>query len=115
MKIALTSVLLMLGLAALATPALADGYEHVRVRAHRHYHVYRIVLPPERHVIEVVYHAISPYFIINGTKFTAKTPACVGWTAGDRIKLIYGSWHGACVDAAFYNISRRRSCEMWCG
>ncbi len=35
-----------------------------------------IHLPPERHVIEVVQPPSSGNFIINGTRFTAKTAAC---------------------------------------
>jgi hypothetical protein len=110
-------VALALGLALLAWPSQADEFEHRRARVHRHHHHhgYSLALPRERHVIEVVRHAYGPKFIINGTNFTAKTPACLGWTAGDRIRLLAGSWHGACVDAAFYNVTRHRHCEMWCG
>jgi hypothetical protein len=85
------------------------------VRARHHHHYYRGYLPPERHVIEVVGGARGYAFIINGAHFRAKTTACGGWLAGDRIKLLAGSWHAACVDAVFYNATRRRSCEMWCG
>jgi hypothetical protein len=80
---------------------------------HRHRH--HLVLPPERHVIEIVRGAHGPSFVINGANFTAKSNACLGWVAGDRIKLLAGSWHGVCTDAAFYNLSRHRACEMWCG
>src|SRR5262249_39583573 len=52
---------------------------------------------------------------INGTRFTARTPACLGWAAGERIRLIAGDWNGRCVAAVFYNFYRRSTCEMWCG
>ena len=82
---------------------------------HRHYrHV--IVLPPERHVIEIVKDAYSDRFIINGARFTAKVPACVsGWLAGERVHLLSGEPHGYCADAVVYNAMRHRACEMWCG
>lgn len=89
--------------------------------APRHHHrphvvVYhrRIVLPPERHVIELARPPYSGNFIINATRFTAKTPACARWVAGERIKLLAGDWHGFCVDAVFYNVPRRQICEMAC-
>ena len=95
---------------ALATcqPVLADGMPYTPYRQHRYY------LPPERHVIEVVQPPYSGNFIINGTRFTAKTAACTRWAAGERIKLIAGDWNGRCVDAVFYNYYLRSSCEMWC-
>jgi hypothetical protein len=64
-----------------------------------------------------VVSAPPPYsgnFIINGARFTARTPACFGWAAGERITLIAGDWNGRCVVAAFYNFYRRNTCEMWC-
>jgi hypothetical protein len=90
-------------------PAIADG-EYYRHRYYRH-HIY---LPPERHVIEVVQPPWSGNFIINGTRFTAKTAACWRWAAGERIRLIAGDWNGRCVDAVFYNATRHSTCEMWC-
>jgi hypothetical protein len=75
---------------------------------------YYLRLPPERHVIEVVWHGVSDRFIINGVRFAAKTPACVGWLAGERVRFLYGSIDGACVDAVVYNATRRETCEMWC-
>ena len=99
-----------LGLAA-CQPAMADGMIYPR----RHYYYQpRHYLPPERHVIEVVQPPYSGNFIINGTRFTAKTAACLPWAAGERIKLIAGDWNGQCIDAVFYNVWRRRTCEMWC-
>ena len=83
---------------------------------HRVHYRHAIVLPPERHVIEVVKNAYSDRFIINGARFSAKTPACgVGWLAGERVKFLSGEVHGACVDARIYNATRRQTCEMWCG
>ena len=76
---------------------------------------HRIVLAPERHVIELVRPPYSGNFIINRAHFTAATPACMGWTAGDQIVLQSGDWHGYCVGAVFYNVSRHSSCAMWCG
>jgi hypothetical protein len=74
----------------------------------------RIALPPERHVIEVVQPPGSGNFIINGTRFTAKTAACNSWAAGEPIALLAGDPHGRCVDAVFHNLARRATCEVWC-
>jgi len=93
-----------------SAPALADG-EYRRPTYYRH----QIYLPPERHVIEVVRPPSSGNFIINGFQFTATTPACMQWAAGERIKLLAGDWSGRCVDAVFYNAMRRETCRMWCG
>jgi hypothetical protein len=68
----------------------------------------------ERHVIEVVQPPYSGNFIINGARFTGRTRACLHWAAGERIRLIAGDWNGRCVDAVFYNVYRRSTCEMWC-
>ena len=65
-------------------------------------------------MIEVVRPPCSGRFIINGTRFTAKTTACRHWAAGERIRLLAGDWNGHCVDAVFYNARRRATCEMWC-
>ncbi len=92
-------------------PALSADLGVRARQVHRHH----IVLPPERHVIEVVHPPGGGRFLINGTTFTAATPACLGWTAGDRIRLRAGDWHGRCVAATFYNVTRHRSCEMLCG
>ena len=96
---------------ALLVPTLALGDEGPPAR---HYYRQHIYLPPERHVIEVVQPPGSGNFIINGMRFTAKTDACYRWAAGERIKLIAGDWNAQCVDAVFYNFSRRSTCEMWC-
>ena len=55
---------------------LADGMRYSPYRYHHRYY-----LPPERHVIEVVQPPYSGNFIINGTRFTAKTAACTRWAA----------------------------------
>ena len=72
-------------------------------------------LPPERHVIELVRPPESGAYIINSAHFTAKSAACSGWNAGERVTLLAGDWHGRCVDAVFHNVARHRNCQMWCG
>jgi hypothetical protein len=100
----------ILALATLVSvPAFAD--EPPR---YQHYYPHHFYLPPERHVIEVVQPPYSGNFIINGTRFVAKTPACNRWAAGERIKLLQGDWNGRCVDAVFYNVRRHATCAMWC-
>jgi hypothetical protein len=96
--------------------AHAAELETRKVRHHRHVYRHVIVLPPERHVIEIEKYAYSDRFIINGARFAAKSPVCVsGWLAGERVRLLSGEIHGACVDAVVYNATRHRACEMWCG
>ena len=63
--------------------AFADGMTYP---TYRYYH--RYYLPPERHVIEVVQPPYSGIFIINGIRFTGMTSACLGWAAGERIRLM---------------------------
>jgi len=92
----------------MSVPVLADGMPSHRYR-HRH------ILPPERHVVEVVQPPWSGNFIINGARFTGRTRACMRWAAGERIKLLSGDWHGACVQAVFYNFNRHSRCVTWCG
>ena len=96
--------------ASACAPALAADMDYPRLG----YYQYRFSLPPEQHVIEVVQPSYSGNFIINGTRFTGRTPACFSWAAGERITLIAGDWRGRCVDAVFYNFSRRSTCETWC-
>ena len=98
---------------ALASPARLPAFadEMVQQPVYRH-HVYR---PQDRHVVEVVQPPWSGNFIINGTHFTGRSRACMGWAAGERIKLVSGDWHGQCVEAVFYNFRRRNRCEVWCG
>jgi len=104
----------VLALTACETALAADLGDAAPVRYWPADH-HRIVLPPERHFIEVVQPPYSGNFIINRAHFTAETAACMGWTAGDQIVLRAGDWHGYCVDAVFYNVSRHSSCAMWCG
>jgi hypothetical protein len=94
---------------ATVLPAAGDGFIAPRPRYHSYFY-----LPPERHVIEVVQPPYSGNFIINGTRFTAKSPACLRWAAGERIRLLAGDWHGHCIEAVFYNVTLRSTCEMWC-
>jgi hypothetical protein len=85
---------------------------------HRVYVIERqreIVLPPERHVVEVVAPPYSGNFIINGTHFAGVAPACLRWSAGERIQLLAGDWHGRCTEAVFYNLTLRSTCRMACG
>ena len=113
-KLATSTLVLVLTAYAPASSDAADA--GVRMRAHyRHvWHHRRIVLPPERHVVEVNRPVGSPYFIINGTSFTAMTPQCIRWVAGERIKLVAGDWNGSCHSAVFYNARRHQTCEMLC-
>jgi hypothetical protein len=92
----------------LCQPASADG-----MTSRKHSSVYR--LAPEWHVVEVVQPPYSGNFIINGTRFVGRTPACLRWVAGERIRLVAGDWHGRCVEAAFYNYARRTTCLTSCG
>jgi hypothetical protein len=96
-------------------PALAEETEYSRPGYYQYYYQYRYSLPSEQHVIEVVQPPYSGNFIINGTRFTARTPSCFSWAAGERIRLIAGDWNGRCVAARFYNFYRRNTCEVWCG
>jgi hypothetical protein len=82
-------------------------------RPHAAYH-HAIVLPPERHVIERVHPPFGGDFLINGTVFAPASPACLGWAAGEPIRLVAGDWHAQCVTAVFYNVTRHQSCEMLC-
>ena len=112
----LAFTLAVLGMGLSHAAELEGAKERHAVR-HRHV-VYRhaIVLPPERHVIEIVKDSYSDRFIINGARFSAKAPACVsGWLAGQPVRLLSGEPHGYCTDAVVYNAMRHRACEMWCG
>jgi hypothetical protein len=82
-----------------------------RTVVHHHHH---IRLPPERHVIEGERPPGSGVFLINGRIFTAASNACWPWTAGDRIVLLSGDWHGYCDVAVFRNLRRHSTCTMWC-
>jgi hypothetical protein len=98
----------VLGLASMfCQPTFADEMANPR-RHHRHY------LPPQHHVIEVVEPPYSGLFITNGFRFVGMTTACRGWVLGEPIRLISGSWHGYCVTATFYNVSRYNACQTQC-
>jgi hypothetical protein len=72
-------------------------------------------LSRERHVVEVVdVSSRGVRFIINGHGFAVANGACSGWTAGDRVRLVAGDWHGYCATAVFHNATRRRNCQTWC-
>ena len=87
---------------------------HHRTYVIHHYVSHAIVLPPERHVIEVVRHAYSTDFIINGARWSGISACSYGWVAGEQVRLLEGEWHGACTTARFYNVPRHMSCEMTC-
>ena len=103
-------VVAFVALLALSAPALADGMAVKRTHHHHHYR-----LPPERHVVEKVLPPGSGNYLLNGTRFTAQTPRCARWVAGERIKLVAGDWHGSCQTAVFRNLSRHMTCELSCG
>ncbi len=110
----IAAVLLALGIAESAS---ADEFTGPGMRKHHHWirHRYHhFALPPERHVIEVVRHAYSTQFIINGLPFIGTNACALGWAAGQQVRLRAGSWHGACAVAVFYNVPLRQSCPMWC-
>ena len=75
---------------------------------------HRLVLPPERHVVESTQPPYSGNYIFNGTSFTARTAACARWVSGERIRLVAGNWNGVCTSAVIYNVPRRMTCEMSC-
>jgi hypothetical protein len=101
----------MLVVATAAQAADVDvGQRALRVIVRHH----RVVLAPERHVVESVRPPYSGNYVFNGRPFTAKTPACARWVSGEAIRLVAGSWNGACTSAAFRNVPRRMICEMWC-
>lgn len=91
-------------------PAQADGDGVRRAR----YGV-RIVLPPERHVVESVRPPYSGNYQINRRMFFAQSGRCARWIPGDRIRLLRGDWNGACREAVFYNVHRGATCRMSCG
>ena len=106
----MSRVWLAFGLALLTCQSvLADGMIYSGYRYYHHRY-----LPRERHVIEVVQPPYSGVFIINGVRFTGMTTACLGWVAGERIRLIEGDWNGHCATAVFYNYRHHNTCEMWC-
>lgn len=103
-------------LTAFTTLSMANAADiaiNRRVRGHvysqRHY-----ILPPERHVVEKVLPPYSGNYLINATWFRAMTPACARWVSGDRIRLVAGDWHGACITAVFHNATRGMTCQLSC-
>ncbi len=113
------AAVLITSVGSLTLPVQAADLTAIPHRAVHRHHVVRvertIVLPPERHVVEVVDPPYSGNFIINGTRFTGAAPACLRWSAGERIKLLAGDWHGHCAGALFYNATLRSTCPMVCG
>jgi hypothetical protein len=112
---------MLIGIAALAglvqplqAAELLRPARHHRTYVIHHYVSHAIVLPPERHVIEVVRHAYSTDFIINGARWSGISACSYGWVAGEQVRLLEGEWHGACTTARFYNVPRHMSCEMTC-
>ena len=110
-RLALVAALAVAAAVPVAAPAAAD--EGPPVSRPRH-HGYRLQLPPERHVVEVVQPPWSGNFIINGRRFTGVSPACYSWAAGEPIRLVEGDWNGRCVQAVFYNLWRRSTCVTVC-
>ncbi len=106
--------MMLVVLAALLSGAVLPAAADEGPRVYRHHDRYRLSLPPERHVVEKVQPPWSGNFIINGRRFTAVTPACFNWAAGEPIKLIEGDWNGRCVEAVFYNVWRRSTCVTVC-
>ena len=104
---------LVLALSAF-TPTRSDEATDHRHRYRHHWHQkwHQTVLPREQHVIEQVRNGISTDFVMNGTWFSGIDNCALGWTAGDRISLLDGDWHGNCESASFYNASRRLTCEL---
>src|SRR5580704_14328234 len=107
-----TAIFLLANL--VGNPALSAELGELRPNHYAPYHHEAIARASERHVIEVVKPPYSGAFIINGTNFAARSPVCLSWTAGDRITLLAGDWHGYCVGATFYNVTRHQACQMWC-
>jgi hypothetical protein len=107
----LAGLLLVAAAALAAAPAGADGVDHPR-RVHRVWHGYSLRLPPERHVIEIVDN--EGRLTIGGRRFTPIVPACGGWIAGDRIRLVAVDVPGACRIAVIYNYHARQTCEVAC-
>ncbi len=90
----------VLGVAVMiCQPALADGMRAPRYRAQPWF-----MLPPERHVIEVVQPPWSGNFIINGRRFTANyagLPALGGGRA--RSGCVPATGTAAASKRSFYN------------
>jgi hypothetical protein len=78
-------------------------------RHHRRHYVWA-----QHHVVEVVQPPYSGVFITNGFRYIGMTPTCRSWVPGERIRLVSGSWYGACATATFYNLSRHSTCQTQC-
>jgi hypothetical protein len=109
------TVLLLLSFGAIGPAAAAEGEltTPTEQASAAYRHSGRL---SERHVVEVikVSGTGSVRFVIGGHAFTAASGACGGWTAGDRVALSSGEWHGYCDTAVFRNLTRGRSCGVWC-
>ena len=110
MKRVIAGLLLAAAAGLVSGPAGADGTDVPR-KAHRAWHGYNLRLPPERHVVEIVDNAGR--LTIGGRRFTPLVPACGGWVAGERIRLVAADIDGACR-ALIYNYHRRQTCEVAC-
>ena len=65
----------------------------------------------KQYEIEVAHN--DELFIINDERFEAKL-YCFGWYKGDKIIFLDGNPNGVCTSATLYNITRDKSCEVWC-
>ncbi len=90
----------------LCQPASADEAGYTRHR-HRHY-------VSAHHVVELVAPPFSGQLVINGFRYDGVAPACLGWVPGQPVRLVSGSWFGDCVNATFYNVSQRNTCQTVC-
>jgi hypothetical protein len=107
----LAGLLLAAAFGLSAGTAGADGVDMPR-KVHRVWHGYSLRLPPERHVVEIVDN--FGRVTIGGRRFTPIVPACGGWVAGERVRLVAVDVPGACRTAVFYNYHTRGTCEVAC-
>jgi hypothetical protein len=99
---------------SVGNPAISAELSEVQANRYGSYHHKPIALASEQHVIEVIKPPYSGSFIINGANFAARSPACLSWTADERIALLAGDGHAYCIGATFYNVNRYQACKMWC-
>ena len=90
---------------------LQPGFAADKAVSLRHH---RQVLTSQNHVIEVVTPPYSGVFITNGFLYAGINEACRSWVPGERVRLVSGSWTGACTAAIFYNVTRHSTCETVC-